>query len=88
MEWRLGVGWVAEMELSTTEHWRREKERERVRRRGATKIGWEKENVREGEAGREMQKNERGAKRENRAFSVFWLERNPRGKEEREGVRA
>lgn len=29
-------------------------------------------------------RNERGAKGENRAFSVFWLERNPRGKEERE----
>ena len=32
-------------------------------------------------------KNERGAKRENRALSVFWLERNPTGKGEREGVR-
>lgn len=86
MEWRLGVGRGGVGWLDGAEHWRREKS-ERVRRRGATKTGWEKENVREGEVGREMQKKERGAKRENRAFSVFWLERNPRGKEER-GVRA
>lgn len=74
--------WGGWMELSTTEHWRREKS-ERVRRRGATKIGWEKENVREGEAGREMQKKERGAKRENRASLCFgW--RGIRGGKRRE----
>lgn len=31
--------------------------------------------------------NERGAKRENRAFSVFWLERNPGGNMNGGGVR-
>lgn len=41
-------------------------------------------NAREGEARRRC-RNERGAKRENRAFSVFWLERNPRGER---GVKA
>lgn len=39
------------------------------------------------EEGVDAKKNERGAKRENRAFYVFWLEGNPRGKEEEKGVR-
>lgn len=47
-----------------------------------------KRTVRGCEVGRGCKKKkERGAKRENRAFSVFWLERNPRGNENREGVR-
>lgn len=34
-----------------------------------------------------IKKRERGAKRGNRALSVFWLERNPGGNEKRGGVR-
>lgn len=39
------------------------------------------------EEGVDAKKNKRGAKRENGAFYVFWLEGNPRGKEEEKGVR-
>lgn len=52
-------------------------------RRGAAKIGWEKENCEGGGRTGGDARNEIGAKRENRAFSVFWLERNPMGREEK-----